>query len=290
MEKKKRDVLKAGRGIQLSDVSNPAIRHVLLKIGEEIFGQFNYEKQEEALKFFDYKCPYTGRLLVDENDQWTEDVQLDHIVPQNRESCGFNATGNLIVVAKKANSKKGSKSFEEFLRHNDNVEGIKDAPIEVREKRIEKIKKFHEQYNGSIDIDNQVKSRLYLTYSKVQKLLKSEIETIKGLIKISTLDDEKYVTKNLISTLRDMLESGCFSSDEIEKFMQEEYTKEHFGIHTYPLLRKTKEKSSSHPRYYKTPVIIEGEVYYLTNHWLKNSKQKLVEVLKSKEYQTLKIK
>ena len=60
-----RKVLKAGRGIPLSDVSNSAIRNILTELGKDLYGKFDWEEQEETLKFFDYHCPYTGKLLVD---------------------------------------------------------------------------------------------------------------------------------------------------------------------------------------------------------------------------------
>ena len=81
-----RKVLKAGRGIQLGDVANSAIRNILTALGNDLYGKFDWEKQEATLKFFDYHCPYTGRLLVDsKTNEWIGDVALDHIIPINKE-------------------------------------------------------------------------------------------------------------------------------------------------------------------------------------------------------------
>ena len=85
-------------------------------------------------------CPYTGKYLKDEYDGRIGNYATDHIYPQNRVWCGLNVMGNLVLVDKKANSKKGDQSVDDFLLNDTDVlGGLDDA---TREARLQKIKDF----------------------------------------------------------------------------------------------------------------------------------------------------
>ena len=285
-----RKVLKAGRGIQLGDVANSAIRNILTALGDDLYGKFDWEKQEATLKFFDYHCPYTGRLLVDpKTNEWIGDVALDHIVPINKDECGLNIMGNFLVVDKRANGEKGRKSVEDFLRNNDGVlTGIDSA---TREARLTKIKEFQKKYNcDCAQIRSSIEKELLNAYSETQQFLKDKLEKIKKLISVDEKADNSIAektndiveraelkTKELIDELRYVLECNRFTVGEIANFTSSEYTKETWGIPTYPLLARDRDPQR---RYYSKPVVIAGEKYYLCNHWFSQNKEKLLVWLK----------
>ena len=128
-------ITKAARGIEFGDVSNTALRNILTGVSRALFGKFNEGDKIYTLEYFNYECPYTGKHLDPSGGYAT-----DHIIPQNKEECGLNVRGNLIFVDKEANSKKGKKSVEEFLLHDQEV--LKGVPMEIREARLKKIREF----------------------------------------------------------------------------------------------------------------------------------------------------
>lgn len=185
---KKSLLTKAARGIQNGDVANAMVRNLLNLLSNKPVTE---EDIKEAIKFFDYKCPYTGVALPFKNvdnisDEQYEELknkfQLDHIIPQNRECCGLNVPGNLVYVLKEANCKKSSKNYDIFIKEENSVEGLRDLCKEERQKRIAKIKEFqvrtgyensmppkkvkevseflNEQYNSIAEIQNQRKTEI----------------------------------------------------------------------------------------------------------------------------------
>ena len=134
---------KAARGFEFGDVSNQAVRNILTGISREAYGKFTAVEMKKTLDYFQWKCPYTGEDLTDAIQKGQGDYAIDHIVPQNRDYCGLNVLGNLVYVTKKANSKKGKKTAEEFLLNDKEVLG--DLPKEEREARLKKIKDFQKE-------------------------------------------------------------------------------------------------------------------------------------------------
>lgn len=137
---------KAAKGIQLGDVSNTAVRNILTLLSVEIAGKVTQDDIREAEEFFDWKCPYTGKDLKDilcDTAQNHASVQLDHLVPINKEYCGLNIKGNLVWVDRAANSAKGSKSVDEFLLTDTKVLG--DLDINERKARLDKIHAFQKK-------------------------------------------------------------------------------------------------------------------------------------------------
>ena len=111
------------------DVANLFVRCMLSDISD-MLGGFSEEELKKTVEYFDYKCPYTGQDISVEfhTDKWV----LDHLIPHNRESCGLNLYGNIIVTTREINSKKAAKSFEDFIRFD--TQGTK----EEKEARIQK--------------------------------------------------------------------------------------------------------------------------------------------------------
>ena len=286
-------VSKAGRGIQSGDVCNAAIRNILTRISIDKYGKFDETKQDETLKFFDDKCPYTGKLLFDRNTgEWLVDIALDHIVPINREDCGLNVLGNFLVVAKEANGKKGRKSVEDFLLNSDYM--VTQFDVTTRETRLAKIREFQNKYNSNtIELKELLKKDLNLIYSEIQKLLDVQTNRIKALLDGNkniehkdeilnsscwTLTPEVISQRELMCRLRELLPCR-FSEEDIKNFTQKEYSKETWGL-SYPLLSKERIKTNGHDRYYAKDVPIGNESYYICNNWYQKQREKLREWLK----------
>ena len=98
---KKSGLSKAAKGVAFGDVSNAAIRNILTEISKIFYNDFTQADMEETMdKYFGWCCPYTGKYLKDEYDKRTGNYATDHIYPQNKEWCGLNVKGNLVLVDK----------------------------------------------------------------------------------------------------------------------------------------------------------------------------------------------
>lgn len=133
---------KVVKGVAYGDVSNHSIRNILTEISKEIGGRFTEQEMYDTLDFFDWKCPYTGKDLKPLIENGTGEYATDHIYPQNKEWCGLNVKGNLVIVDKTANSKKQDQDVEKFLLHDTNVIKDIDEIGRTREERLKKIKEF----------------------------------------------------------------------------------------------------------------------------------------------------
>ena len=69
------------------------------------------------------------------------------------------------------------------------------------------------------------------------------------------------------NVLRNILERGEVSSDEIERLQDKEYSRRTFGIQ-YPVLLKTNNRNGiKQDRYYAQPVEISGNYYFICSEW-----------------------
>lgn len=143
--KKKNLLTKACKGIAYGDVSNTAIRNILAEISKDLYGPFTNEQMYETMEFFDWKCPYTGKDLKNLIDNNLGGYVTDHIYPQNKEWCGLNVKGNLIIVDKDANAKKHNLSVETFLNEDTKVLTNLDEQGLTRKERLAKIQAFQKQ-------------------------------------------------------------------------------------------------------------------------------------------------
>ena len=97
-------------GYEYGDAQNIAVRCFLNQFSKN-FQYFDEYYKNQTLEYFDYKCPYTGVELTSSN------MVKDHVIPFNKKSCGLHVFGNVLIVDKKANSDKSSKSIEEYLKN-----------------------------------------------------------------------------------------------------------------------------------------------------------------------------
>lgn len=134
---------KVAKGVAYGDVSNQATRNILTEISKIISGSFTEQEMYDTLDYFNWKCPYTDKDLRPLIENNLGGYATDHIYPQNKEWCGLNVKGNLIIVDKEANSKKHNKDVETFLLTDTTVLGNLD--IHTRQNRLQKIKDFQNE-------------------------------------------------------------------------------------------------------------------------------------------------
>ena len=145
-EKKKIKLLtKVASGVAFGDTSNSAVRNILTQISKELYGKLREDMMEETLDFFDWRCPYTGVELKPLIDAGTG-YAADHIYPQNREWCGLNVQGNLILVTKESNSAKKGLDVETFLLTDTKVLTDIDKVGRSRKERLDKIRVFQKKF------------------------------------------------------------------------------------------------------------------------------------------------
>ena len=107
--------------------------------------------------------------LKDEYDNKTGNYAADHIYPQNKEWCGLNVKGNLVLVDKVANSAKKGIDVETFMK--DDSDFWRDLGVDkaTRMKRLNAIKSFQKR-NGydSNTIRSIVSSILNNRYNEIR--------------------------------------------------------------------------------------------------------------------------
>jgi hypothetical protein len=140
MKEKKNFLTKVAKGVAFGDVSNQAVRNILTELSKRLYGGITEQEMEDTLDAFGWKCPYTGRDLTRSILDGDGSCVTDHIEPQNKEHCGLNVKGNLIIVDKKANAAKRDQSVEDFLLKDTKV--LSGVDEKTRQERLDKIKQF----------------------------------------------------------------------------------------------------------------------------------------------------
>ncbi|MCR4562781.1 MAG: hypothetical protein K5694_06240 [Bacilli bacterium] len=199
--------------ISAAEVANSVVRAIIAEISKNKFGNPVDQDMIDNAAYFDFKCPYTGRdikaevLAADRSN-----LECDHVVPTNIDSCGLNCRANILLVDKAANHKKGESTVEEFLLHDTDVLG--DLSLEERQKRLDKIHAFQKDrgYNPE-EVKKIVKAELekYMdAYKDEQNRL---IKKLSGLI--VTKDDA--VIKHL-QDFRTYLDAKVKSTNTIDSY------------------------------------------------------------------------
>ena len=83
------------------------------------------------------------------------------------------------------------------------------------------------------------------------------------------------------TVLRDILESGALSDDELALMRTDDYSKQAFNLN-YPLLDTECKEHSGLKRYYIHPLNIFGEALYMCSQWNQNTKPFLLKWLSDK--------
>lgn len=174
------------------DVANAFVRCMLCDLSSCV-GTFSEEEQRATLEFFDYKCPYTGDDIREKYE--SGDCELDHLIPQNRASCGLHVYGNLVYTTPSVNRKKRDLPFDRFILEKT------DGSIEEKQARIEKIKRFVEEsgYKAKVSHLEDIKTYCQTRYQEVQDLLqdaKRRICEITGVPVIERPNRNAQVVRN----------------------------------------------------------------------------------------------
>ena len=101
------------------DAANEFVR-VLLSDAGELAGGLDAKQWDKTLKFFDYRCAYTGESVAKDKESSRRDgVPLavqEHAIPINKDHCGLHLYGNVVPATVKANGKKGDKHYRDFIK------------------------------------------------------------------------------------------------------------------------------------------------------------------------------
>ena len=177
---------KVAKGVAFGDVSNQSVRNILTEISKSICGQFTEQEMYDTLDFFDWKCPYTDKDLRPLIEGNLGGYATDHIYPQNKEWCGLNVKGNLIIVDRAANDKKHNQDVETFLLNDQDVLGNLDE--QTRRMRLEKIKEFQKQCGYDPEqIRNVVSPLMQARYNEVRTEQEKYIDDVLDALKTINL-------------------------------------------------------------------------------------------------------
>ena len=175
---------KVAKGVAFGDVSNQAIRNVLTEISKNINGGITELEMEETMKYFNWECPYTGRSLKKSIENKDGSYVTDHICSQNKDLCGLNLKGNLVIVDKKANSAKGSLDIEKFMLDDSNFWNNLGVDLATRKARLKKIKDFQKSCNYDFDkVRLEISSILNDHYANIRRVQEKCIEEILDSLK-----------------------------------------------------------------------------------------------------------
>jgi hypothetical protein len=142
---------KVAKGVAFGDVSNQAIRNILTEISKAVYGGITEQEMEDTMEYFNWECPYTGRSLKKSIEEKDGSYVTDHICSQNKDLCGLNVKGNLVIVDKKANSAKGKLDIDTFMMTDSDFWEEAGIDLATRMARLKKIKDFQKNCNYDFD-------------------------------------------------------------------------------------------------------------------------------------------
>ena len=133
---------KVASGVTYSDVSNQAVRNILTEISKSVYGGITEQEMEDTMKYFDWKCPYTGRDLKESVEAKNGSYATDHLYSQNRDWCGLNIKGNLVIVDAGANNAKKKMDVKTFMETDSAFWTNLGVDKATRMARLKKIQDF----------------------------------------------------------------------------------------------------------------------------------------------------
>lgn len=188
---------KVAKGIAFGDVSNQAVRNILTEITKRVKGSFTEQEMYDTLDYFNWRCPYTDKDLRPLIEGKLGGYATDHVYSQDREWCGLNVKGNLIIVDNVANREKGNLSVDEFLLNNTSVLG--DLDIKTRKERLQKIKDFQKHCDyDPIKVSEAINQLMKDWYNKVRSNQEECVE--EALKKLSAVGINPLIAKGSVTT------------------------------------------------------------------------------------------
>lgn len=165
----------------LARVPNLYIRYLLGQISKEL-GDFKDEHWQEALREFGYKCAYTG---VEGTE--AQPLQMDHVIPHNREHGGLHLPGNIVPCSPEANEAKLSMTLDEFFASSASC--LQHLSLEEREEKKQSILAFQKKcgYDQiakkvSDDILESLQSQYESIRQQAQESAQKIVAELKGVI------------------------------------------------------------------------------------------------------------
>ena len=143
MSKDRKMLTHASRGVAYGDTSNSSVRNILTELSRSLYGGITEQEMRDTVEVdFAWECPYTGRNLKKSYEDADGSYDTDHIYPQNREWCGLNVKGNLVLVDKEANNAKKGMDIETFMLTDSKFWTKLGIDKATRMARLNKIKMF----------------------------------------------------------------------------------------------------------------------------------------------------
>lgn len=200
---------KVAKGVAFGDVSNQAVRNILTELSKALYGGITEQEMNDTMEIeFGWRCPYTGRDLKSSVLAKDGTYVADHIYPQNRDGCGLNVKGNLILVDKRANSEKGKMDVKTFLEKDSDYWTELGIDKATRMARLKKIQNFQKKCGYDPDqIRTVVSSMMQAHYDAIrvvqENMIDKALEELKQvgivpcvMVPITTTATSSVATKN----------------------------------------------------------------------------------------------
>lgn len=211
----------------------------------------------------------------------------------------FNKDGLILIeeIEFKRNSEKGLKFVELFKKENFDLQNIFDYSAEkIKQlKEIETAETIKQELLSKQYVDtikNSIKSNLLQKYGErvIDKVLNDLEITVTDKNKTIELENiienepKKYgsfikgntsgantsqlpIGKYVRETLNQLIIGNRISRDEIEKLQRADYSKQTFDIQFAFLKKRFPPDSKERIRYWKNPVVINGEQFFVCSQW-----------------------
>lgn len=199
MSKDRKMLTHASRGVAYGDTSNSSIRNILTELSRSLYGGITEQEMRDTVEIdFAWECPYTGRNLKKSYEDADGTYASDHIYPQNREWCGLNVKGNLILVDKEANNEKKGMDIDTFMLTDSKFWSKLGIDKATRLARLKKIKDFQSKCGYDPEkIRAVVSPILNLRYDEVrveqEKYIKDALDAL-SIVGISSLHKKKVLS------------------------------------------------------------------------------------------------
>lgn len=171
MSKKRTILTHAAKGIAYGDTSNSSVRNILTELSKSLKGGITEQEMLDTVEEeFNWECPYTGRNLKKSYEDADGTYASDHIYPQNREWCGLNVKGNLVLVDSEVNREKKGMDIETFMLNDSDFWTKLGVDKATRQERLDKIKAFQRKCGYDPEAIRKVVSPLLNSrYDNVRK-------------------------------------------------------------------------------------------------------------------------
>ena len=148
------------RGNAIGNAQNLLVRNILSNLGDEVFSESDWNKTKD---FFDNCCAYCGS---------SEKLVIEHAVPINKSMLGEHRLGNIVPSCNDCNKKKGSQSYDQFLKDEIKLKKIEDY---MKSKNYESLNSHPKS-----EIIAELLEKAYLDTAEVSKRYIQIIELIQN--------------------------------------------------------------------------------------------------------------